>query len=140
MVSSSKANTVERRIYKRFETDLPVIVQSDDGEQLEFRATNLSLAGMELRSDRWNVTRVVPKGEKLTPDQSPVVRTQLELPQADGGNRKIVIDCRIALVRRVSEQEYYLHMQYEFFQGNGFDELEQFVDETLAAILETSGN
>ena len=125
---------MERRIYKRFETDLPVIVQADSGDRLECRAMNVSLAGMEVRTDRYTVTQVCPKGEKTTPDQSPVVRMQLDLPTTDGSTRSIIVDCRILIVRRVSQEDYHLHIQYEFFQGNGYDELEEYVDAKLAML------
>lgn len=128
----TRAATLERRIYKRFDTDLPVIIMPDSGDRLECRASNVSLAGMEVRTDRWAVSLICPKGEKTTPDQSPVVRMQLDLPTTEGETRSITVDCRIIIVRRVSEQEYYLHIQYEFFQGNGYDELEEYVDAMLS--------
>lgn len=132
MVTTAKAMTVERRIYKRFEADLPVIITAASGETFECRALNVSLAGMEVRTDRWTVTQVCPKGEKTTPDQSPVVRMQLDLPTPEGETRSILVDCRILIVRRVAQEDYHLHIQYEFFQGNGYDELEEYVDAKLA--------
>lgn len=122
---------MERRIYKRFEADLPVIISTGNGEKLQCRAMNVSLAGMEVRTDRYTVSQVCPKGEKTTPDQSPVVRMQLDLPTAEGETRSILIDCRVLIVRRVSQLDYHLHIQYEFFQGNGYDELEEYVDAKL---------
>lgn len=133
MVTARVAETVERRIYKRFESDLPVIVHASNGERIECRATNVSLAGMELRTDRHAVMQIAPKSDKTTPDQSPVVRMQLDIPSPDGTTRSVTADCRILIVRRVSEQEYYLHIRYEFFDGNGYDELETWVDSMLAA-------
>lgn len=133
VVTAKAAETVERRIYKRFESDFPVVVHAGTGERIECRATNVSLAGMELRTDRRTVMQIAPKSEKTTPDQSPVVRMQLDIPSSDGTARTITADCRILVVRRVSEQEYYLHIRYEFFDGNGYDELENWVGRMLAA-------
>lgn len=123
-------SAAERRLYKRFETDSAVEMFAEDGAEFSARALNVSLAGMQLVCDRDVVRAVAPKGEKTTPDQSPVVRLRFSLPRA-GDVSEIEADCRIVLVRRVSEQSYHLHVQYEFFQGNGYNELEDFVDAML---------
>lgn len=128
MVNSKSA--AERRLYKRFETGSAVEIIAENGAELEARALNVSLAGMQIVCDRDVVQVVAPKGEKTTPDQSPVVRIRFTLPRA-GDRTEIAADCRIVLVRRVSERDYHLHLQYEFFQGNGYNELEDFVDAML---------
>jgi len=126
-------SAAERRLYKRFETDTAVEIVSESGMPCEARALNISLAGMQLRCDRDALREIAPKGEKTTPDQSPVARLRFALPRA-GDRSEIEADVRVVLVRRVSEREYHVHVQYEFFQGNGYNELEDFVD----AMLENS--
>lgn len=123
-------STAERRLYKRFETNTPVAIHAERGGAYDARCLNISLAGMQLSCDRDTVQDVAPKGEKTTPDQSPVARIRFTLPRA-GEPTEIEADCRIVLVRRVSEREYHVHVQYEFFQGNGYNELEDFVDAML---------
>ena len=123
-------SAAERRLYKRFETDSPVEIVAENGNTHEARALNISLAGMQLRCDRDAVREIAPKGEKTTPDQSPIVRVRFNLPRADDKPR-IEADVRVVLVRRISERGYHVHVQYEFFQGNGYNELEDFVDAML---------
>lgn len=128
MVNSKSA--AERRLYTRFETDSTVDIVTESGAVHEARALNISLAGMQLRCDRDAVREIAPKGEKTTPDQSPVVRIRFVLPRA-GDASLIEADVRVVLVRRFSERDYHVHVQYEFFQGNGYNELEDFVDTML---------
>jgi len=123
-------SVAERRLYKRFETDSAVEIITENGRQHEARALNISLAGMQLRCDRDVMSEIAPKGEKTTPDQSPVVRIRFALPRA-GDKPQVHADVRVMLVRRVSERDYHIHVQYEFFQGNGYNELEDFVDAML---------
>lgn len=120
----------ERRLYKRFETDSAVEIIAEDGSVHQARAMNISLAGMQLSCERDTVREIAPKGEKTTPDQSPIARMKFALPRA-GGQSEIEADCRVVLVRRISEREYQVHVRYEFFQGNGYNELEDFVDAML---------
>ncbi|HEX7029154.1 MAG TPA: PilZ domain-containing protein [Gammaproteobacteria bacterium] len=120
----------ERRLYKRFETNSPVEILAEGGGTFEAVCLNISLAGMQVSCDREVMRDVAPKGEKTTPDQSPVVRLRFNLPRA-GDKSEIEADCRIVLVRRMSEREYHMHIKYEFFQGNGYNELEDFVDAML---------
>lgn len=128
MVSPKTA--AERRLYKRFETDSTVEVIAESGAAHKARAMNISLAGMQMTCDRDTVRDIAPKGEKTTPDQSPLARLRFALPRP-GEKSEIEADCRVVLVRRVSEREYHVHVQYEFFQGNGYNELEDFVDAML---------
>lgn len=123
-------SAAERRLYKRFETDSPVEIVAENDNTHEARALNISLAGMQLRCDRDAVREIAPKGDKTTPDQSPIVRVRFNLPRADDKPR-IEADVRVVLVRRISERGYHVHVQYEFFQGNGYNELEDFVDAML---------
>lgn len=122
-------STAERRLYKRFETDSPVEILAEGGAAYHARCLNISLAGMQISCDRDTVYGIAPKVEKTTPDQSPVARIRFDLPRNHGP--RVEADCRIVLVRRVSEREYHVHVQYEFFQGNGYNELEDFVDAML---------
>lgn len=126
----SPKSTAERRLYKRFDTDSPVEVLAEGGAVYDARCLNISLAGMQLKCDRDTVHGIAPKGEKTTPDQSPVARVRFALPRA-GDQHPVEADCRVVLVRRISERDYNVHVQYEFFQGNGYNELEDFVDAML---------
>ncbi|HEX6930139.1 MAG TPA: PilZ domain-containing protein [Gammaproteobacteria bacterium] len=123
-------SAAERRLYTRFETDSAVEIIPESGAAHEARALNISLAGMQLRCDRDALREIAPKGEKTTPDQSPIARVRFSLPRA-GDVSEIEADVRVVLVRRFSEREYHVHVQYEFFQGNGYNELEDFVDAML---------
>lgn len=127
---ANSKSAAERRLYKRFDTDSPVDIISEEGAGYQARAMNISLAGMQLRCDRDTVKDIAPRGEKTTPDQSPVARVRFALPRA-GDRPEIEADVRVVLVRRISEREYHVHLQYEFFQGNGYNELEDFVDAML---------
>lgn len=116
----------ERRVFHRFETQVPVTLLSESGKTLSGRAADVSLAGMLLRCDRETLQAVAPKFDKTTPDEAPTVTARFEL----GGDQanSIEVDCKVVLIRRFSQSEYYLHLQYEFFKGNGYNDLEDFID------------
>lgn len=130
IVSTLVVNTKkdqERRLYRRYETALPVSLINEQGEALEAQTGNLSLGGVQVHCDRHTLSLIAPKGEKTTPDQAPMVRLKFRLPVVGGKEPEIEADCKVVLIRRFSEMEYHLHMQYEFFHANGYNELEDFI-------------
>lgn len=116
----------ERRVFHRFGSQVPVSLLSESGETLSGRAADVSLAGMLVRCDRETLQAVAPKFDKTTPDQAPTVTARFDLTEEN--DSAIEVDCKVVLIRRFSQSEYYLHLQYEFFKGNGYNELEDFID------------
>lgn len=125
LVNDTKADN-ERRVFHRFDSQVPVSLLSESGEKMTGRAADISLAGMLVRCDRETLQAVAPKFDKTTPDEAPTVTARFELSSSD--ETAIEVDCKVVLIRRFSQAEYYLHLQYEFFKGNGYNDLEDFID------------
>lgn len=116
----------ERRVFHRFDSQVPVTLLNESGKTLSGRAADVSLAGMLVRCDRETLQAIAPKFDKTTPDEAPTVTARFELTADESS--AIEVDCKVVLIRRFSQSEYYLHLQYEFFKGNGYNDLEDFID------------
>ncbi len=124
----AKNHARERRVYKRFETDLPVTMVAADDQAMNGRIRDLSLAGLLIQCDRQTMLRISPVGDRTTPDKAPAVTLTFDLPRTDDSEASIMVDAKVVMIRRFSEQNYYLHIKYNFFQGNGYNLLEDFID------------
>ncbi len=116
----------ERRVFHRFDSQVPVTLLNESGKTLSGKAADVSLAGMLVRCDRETLQAIAPKFDKTTPDEAPTVTARFDLTTDESS--AIEVDCKVVLIRRFSQSEYYLHLQYEFFKGNGYNDLEDFID------------
>lgn len=120
---------VERRVYQRYDCDFPISVLNLRDGDLTCRAMNVSLSGIQLRGDRWSITRFAPKAEHTTPDQAPTVNLHFTLPFRNSDPVDVRVTGKVVVIRRIAEQEYYVGLQYQFFEGRDYDQLEAYIDE-----------
>lgn len=129
MMGGADTVQLERRLYKRFESDQPVTFIKSGGESLPARAANISLAGIQVHCDRWTITQLSPGLERIASGQPVELIVKFELP-AQGKRPAIPVQatCKAVALRRLSEDEYQLSLTYTFFEGTGYHDLEKFID------------
>lgn len=75
-----------------------------EGEALEGNIFDISMRGLQLGCDHAAVARAVPtSGQIVSPGQNLMVMVSFQLP---GERTEIEVNCRIAVCRRVSDNEY----------------------------------
>ncbi|MDX1455558.1 MAG: PilZ domain-containing protein [Gammaproteobacteria bacterium] len=131
METSSRKREQERRVNQRFELRTPVEFRGDDDTIAHGDITDVSLAGMMIRCDRTALRSIAPKFDKTTPDEAPRVRACFALPADSVG--EIEVDCKVVHIRRFSQSEYFVHLNYENFAGASYDELRHYI-ETLVEL------
>ena len=129
MDNHSQENAAERRVYHRYDCDFPITITGIPDGQLSCRSINISLSGLQLHGDRFTVTRFAPKAEHTTPDRSPSVGLCFTLPFRKKEPVDVRVSCKVIVIRRVAEQEYHVGLQYQFFEGRDYDQLEAYVHE-----------
>jgi c-di-GMP-binding flagellar brake protein YcgR len=103
---------VERRQYPRCSVSLPIQVMAKDGESLEVQAVNLSHGGMELGCAPSTATEIVPALYHAHPSTTPPINMRLRLPMADGSDASLHCRGAVVALRRVSQQEYRISVQF----------------------------
>ncbi len=129
MNKSTQGNVAERRRYQRYDCDFPVAITGLPGGQLNCRSLDVSLSGLQLCGDRSIITRFAPNAEHTTPDQAPTVNLCFTLPFRKHDPVDVRVSCKVIVIRRIAEQEYYVGLQYQFFEGRDYAQLEAFIDE-----------
>lgn len=119
----------ERRLYDRLDQSQPVTFVLPNGETLEASGENISLGGMQVRCPRWVIAELTPSPDRIARGQPIDLRIRFELPSRKN-KPAIVIDvrCHAVALRRLSEDEYHISLTFSFFEGNGYNDLEAFID------------
>lgn len=93
----------ERRLYPRFDVILPARMWVE-GEPLDGNIFDISLGGLQMGCDHAAVVKAIPTaGQIVTPGQDLQVRVSFLIP---GEKHELDTVCRIAVCRRVSDNEY----------------------------------
>ncbi len=123
-------NDQERRLYKRFDTDQSIQFLHNGDDPLAAQAINISLAGLQARCDRWTINQLSPGLERITTGQPVELRVRFDLPAPNAKQGAFTVDvrCRAVGLRRLSEDEYQLSLTYTFFEGDGYHDLEKYID------------
>ncbi len=119
---------LERRQYPRIEISLPATVKTAGGETIQTKAVNIAHGGVELACDNPTALKLVPALHLANPSQTPPVDISMPLTMADGEEPSL--NCRGAIVslRRLSQDDYRIAVQ--------FQELAEEIQRHLYAFLE----
>ncbi len=104
------------------------MVKTAGGETLQPKAVNIAHGGVELACDHPTAAKLVPALHLPNPSKTPPIDIRLPLPMADGSEPSL--ECRGAIIslRRLSQDEYRIAVQ--------FHELTESIQENLYAFLE----
>lgn len=122
---------MERRLYPRLDIQHPAELLLSDGSIGPALASNISITGLSLITDRATAWRVVPGGSLAGPKAGGLVEVRVTLPLRDGTHVKVEAACRVRALRRVAADEFQLGVEYETFHGHGYRALEAFIDDWM---------
>lgn len=122
----------ERRVYPRFDVILPAKMWVE-GEALEGNIFDISMRGLQLGCDHAAVARAVPtSGQIVSPGQNLMVKVSFQVP---GEKTAIEVDCRIAVCRRVSDNEYRVGLEIIEFDSESDNYLfESYIQQRLEEV------
>lgn len=122
----------ERRDFPRIETEHSVELVDEDGGVFPTLALDLSLTGMQLLCDQPTAERIAPGGTIDGSDGEPrEFDVRLRVWLRDRSRQRLRIRCRLMAVREVQTDEYRIGMKFVGFEGNSYQMLEAYVDESL---------
>ncbi|NIR30105.1 MAG: PilZ domain-containing protein [Gammaproteobacteria bacterium] len=118
-----------RREYPRIPVTLPVEVQVADGARIHVKMCNISRAGMQLACDPMTVNRLLPGGQMPLPSQPVTLDVRFELPLSGQEVVPVSVRCNAIFSRRVAQNEFRLGLQFASFEAEGFDHIENYIQE-----------
>jgi len=122
----------DRRRYPRVATRLPAQLISDGNPVLAATVINLSRLGLLVAFDQGIAYRLLPGGH-IPSRATPTLSITFELEDSTGNRIEIDTRCRIIELRRFSQDEFHLGVQFIGFGDRGFELLNQFVIDSSQA-------
>lgn len=123
------------RNQQRVDVGLSVLVSNPAGDELQCQAANVSRTGIMLRCGLDAVRQLIPGQVTPAPGQWIQVSTRFAVPVVASQSVSIRVHGHIVHLRRVSRDEFHLGIQFNDFEDNGYDYLDQYVSRLLASTL-----
>lgn len=122
----------ERRDFPRIETEHSVELVDEDGSAFPTLALDLSLAGMQMLCDQPTAERIAPGGNiDACEGKSREFDVRLRIWLRDQSRHRLRIRCRLMTLREIQTDEYRIGMKFIGFEGDSYQILEAYVDESL---------
>ncbi|MGR9043859.1 MAG: PilZ domain-containing protein [Gammaproteobacteria bacterium] len=125
---------MDKKIYPRVSTRLPVVVTNEEGVRLKVIAIDASCDGFSFQCSTLQRNMMTPGGCYISRNGRPVeLNAWLDLPVADDQSLPLKARCHVAFSRRVARDRCEIGMRYMDIEGDGFRNLTQFIETRLAS-------
>lgn len=122
-----KSIAYERRSTHRYKVKLPVELILEDGTVLPVDSVDISNRGLQFSCDSWVADEIEPRGIQTHPLDQIRIKAVTSFPGMDKYNSKLYARCRIAVARRVSQDEYLIGLEFVNFENGSDRLLEKFI-------------
>lgn len=120
---------LDRRLYPRIETDLPLTIFVADGAQHAGVICNVSRAGLQIGCDRWTATHIVPGTFQAVPGDPLEIDIQFQLPVPGEPPCDVRTRCKVVGATRLAQNVYRVSVQYLDLDDRICEKLDKFVNE-----------
>ena len=116
----------ERRQGYRYPVQFQVDLVLANGTILPVETSNISDNGLQFRCDSWLADEIEPRGIQVHPLDPIQIKVVAKLPVS--GKKKLYARCRIAVARRLSQDEYELGLEFIDFEQGSEKELNRYIE------------
>ena len=125
---------MEKKIYPRVSTRLPVVVTNEEGVRLKVVAIDASSDGFSFQCSTLQRNIMTPGGCYISRNGRPVeLDAWLDLPVASDQSLPVRARCHVAFSRRIARDRCEIGMRYMDIEGDGYRNLIRFIETTLAS-------
>ena len=125
---------MEKKIYPRVSTRLPVVVTNEEGVRLKVVAIDASSDGFSFQCSTLQRNMMTPGGCYISRNGRPVeLDAWLDLPVASDQSLPVRARCHVAFSRRIARDRCEIGMRYMDIEGDGYRNLIRFIETTLAS-------
>ena len=118
----------ERRRYQRYPVEIPVDIVLEDGTVLPVQTTDISRLGLQFRCDGRIAGAIEPRGIQARPLETIRVKAITDFPDMGKYKSRLYARCRIAVARRLSENDYLIGLEFINFENGSERLLERFMN------------
>ena len=105
--------SIERRLYPRLRTALPIEITMPDGDFITATTINVSQVGVQLECGREDANRIFSVSEDEKSIGKPIeLKTSIKLPDESKSSNILSLLCRIVISRRMQENIYQIGLKY----------------------------
>ncbi|PKM10514.1 MAG: pilus assembly protein PilZ [Gammaproteobacteria bacterium HGW-Gammaproteobacteria-3] len=123
---------MNKKIYPRVATRLPVVVTNEEGMRLKVVAIATSNDGFSFQCSTLQRNMVTPGGCYIRNGHPVELEVHLDLPVASDESLPVKARCHIAFSRRVASDRCEIGMRYKAIEGDGYKNLIRFIETRLA--------
>lgn len=121
-------DNLERRVAPRYEDRIQVDLLLPDGVVLPVEICSISIRGLQLTCDSWLADEIEPQGIQRLALSRKKLTINANLP-FDDTSKNIVIHSYVVAVRRLSQDNFLIGLEYENIEGNGVEILEEYIEQ-----------
>ena len=124
---------MEKKIYPRVSTRLPVVVTNEEGVRLKVVAIDASSDGFSFQCSTLQRNMMTPGGCYIRNGRPVELDAWLDLPVASDQSLPVRARCHVAFSRRIARDRCEIGMRYMDIEGDGYRNLIRFIEKTLAS-------
>lgn len=124
---------MEKKIYPRVSTRLPVVVTNEEGVRLKVIAIDASSDGFSFQCSTLQRDMMTPGGCYIRNGRPVELDAWLDLPLTSDRSLPVKARCHVAFSRRIARDRCEIGMRYKDIEGDGYRNLIQFIETKLAS-------
>ena len=124
---------MDKKIYPRVSTRLPVVVTNEEGVRLKVIAIDASCDGFSFQCSTLQRNMMTPGGCYIRNGRPVELNAWLNLPVPGDQLLPVKARCHVAFSRRIARDRCEIGMRYMDIEGDGFRNLIQFIETKLAS-------
>lgn len=131
MVLMVRGWNMEKRMYPRVKTNLPIMIVNQDGDKVETSIQDVSVAGFAVECNIAERNLLTPGGSFVREGKPVKLLVNLDLPDDKGVLNKFEAQCHVAYSRREAKDRCRIGMRFLQLESHIYDKLVEFIGSLL---------
>ena len=127
MILMNIPDNIERRLAPRYDNQLQIDLILSETDILPIAICSISLHGLQMNCDGWLADEIEPQGIQKLAMSRKKLKISANLP-FDNSFKKIIINTHVAAVRRLSQDEFLIGLEFDNYEDNSKEVLKEYID------------
>ena len=127
MILMNIPDNIERRLAPRYDNQLRIDLILSETDILPIAICSISLHGLQMNCDGWLADEIEPQGIQKLAMSRKKLKISANLP-FDNSFKKIIINTHVAAVRRLSQDEFLIGLEFDNYEDNSKEVLKEYID------------
>ena len=120
-------DNIERRLAPRYDNKIQIDLILSDTDTLPIEICSISLHGLQMNCDGWLADEIEPQGIQQLALSRKKLKINANLP-FENSFKNIVINTHVAAVRRLSQDEFLIGLEFEDYEDNSEETLQKYIE------------